>query len=79
VVRTAFFTNGAAIVVALLMCFWLRLSRNINCTISTARLTFGSVKWAANRSASTVAVGQFKRFQTEENGRVNRGRWIRRI
>lgn len=65
VVRTAFFTNGAAIVVALLMFFWLGykeyqlhdLERQIN-------------DWQRqidrDRSASTVAVGQFKKFQTEE-------------
>lgn len=65
VVRTAFFTNGAAIVVALLMCFWLGykeyqlhdLERQIN-------------DWQRqidrDRSASTVAVGQFKKFQAEE-------------
>jgi hypothetical protein len=69
VVRTAFFTNGAAIVVALLMFFWLGykeyqlhdLNRQIN-------------DWQRqidrDRSASVQAVGQFKKFQAEE-ARVN--------
>ena len=65
VVRTAFFTNGAAVVVALLMCFWLGYKEyqlhDLNRQIDGWQRQIDR-----DRSVSTVAVGQFKKFQAEE-------------
>lgn len=65
VVRTAFFTNGAAVVVALLMCFWLGYKEyqlhDLNRQIDDWQRQIDR-----DRSVSTVAVGQFKKFQAEE-------------
>jgi len=64
VVRTAFFTNGVSVVIALLVFFWFGY-REYQLHDVNRQIGDWQRQIDRDRSASTVAIGQFKKFQAE--------------
>ncbi|MBC7369530.1 MAG: hypothetical protein H7343_22405 [Undibacterium sp.] len=64
VVRTAFYTNGISIVVVLIMFFWLGYREYLLHDL-TRQIADWQRQIDHDLRASTVAVGQYKKFQTE--------------
>jgi hypothetical protein len=64
VVRTAFYTNGIAAVVALIMLFWLGY-REYQLHDLNRQVADWQRQIDRDRKASTIAVGQYKKFQAE--------------
>jgi len=64
VVRTAFFTNGVSVVIASLVFFWFGY-REYQLHDLNRQIDDWQRQIDRDRSASTVAIGQFKKFQGE--------------
>lgn len=64
VVRTAFYTNGIAVVVTLMMAFWLGY-REYQLHDLNRQVADWQRQIDRDRKASTIAVGQYRKFQAE--------------
>lgn len=64
VVRTAFYTNGIAVVIALMMLFWLGY-REYQLHDLSRQVAVWQRQIDRDRKTSTIAVGQYKKFQAE--------------